>query len=104
RRQVHAQLVDSGRAAVPAFAVWRAAGLRQHLDGLRPDLLQIDAQAFQDARGDALAFTDQTQQQVLGADVMVSQPPRFVDGQLDDLLGARRQADLANDHAVTAAD
>ena len=40
---------------------------------------------------------DQAQQQVLGTDVVVAQPSRLVDGQLDHALGARRQADLADD-------
>ena len=44
------------------------------------------------------------EQQVLGADVVVAQAARLVDGQLDDPLGARRQADLADDRPVAAAD
>ena len=49
-------------------------------------------------------FADQAQQQVLGADVVVAQPAGLVDGQLDDALGARGQADLADDRAIAAAD
>ena len=41
---------------------------------------------------------------MLGADVVVVEPPRLVDGQLDHLLGARRQADLAHDRPVAATD
>ena len=32
---------------------------------------------------------------MLGTDVVVTEPARFVDGELDDLLCARREADLA---------
>jgi hypothetical protein len=34
----------------------------------------------------------------------LAEPARLVDGQLDDLLGARRQADLAHCRALAAAD
>ena len=40
---------------------------------------------------------------MLGADVVVIEAARFLDGQLDDLLGARREVDIADDHAVAAA-
>ena len=72
----------------------------KYLDGLRAHLLQIDAQALQHAGGDALAFAHQAQQQMLGADVMMIQAARFIDGQLDHLFGARRQADFAQHDAV----
>ena len=41
---------------------------------------------------------------MLRADVVVSEPAGFVDRQLDDALRARRQADLADDRPVAAAD
>ena len=41
---------------------------------------------------------------MLRADVVVPQAARLVDGQLDDPLGPRRQADLAHDRPVAAAD
>ena len=68
------------------------------------DLVQVDAQALQHAGGDALALADQAQQQVLGTDVVMAQPPRLVDGQLDHPLGAGRQADFADDRPVAATD
>ena len=54
--------------------------------------------------GDALTLADEAEEQVLRADVAVVEAARFVDGQLDDLLGARRQADLADDRLLAAAD
>ena len=67
-------------------------------------LVEVDAQALEHAGGDALALADQAQQQVLGADVVVAQAARLVDGQLDDSLGARGQTDFADDRAIAAAD
>ena len=78
--------------------------LADDLHDLGADLLQVDAQALQHAGGDALALAHQPQQQVLGADVVVVEAPRLVDRELDDLLCPRRQADLAHDHGLAAAD
>ena len=68
------------------------------------NLVQVHAQALEHARGDALTFAHQAQQQVLRADVVVAQPARLVDGQLDDALGARGQSDFADDRSIAAAD
>ena len=84
-----------------ALAVRRA--LAHDLHHLGANLLQIHAQALQDAGGDALALAHQAQQQMLGADVVVIEPPRLVDRQLDDFLGPRRQTDLAHDHGLATA-
>ena len=56
------------------------------------------------AGGDALALADEAEQQVLRADVVVAEPARLVDRELDDPLGARRQADLADDRPIAAPD
>ena len=104
--EVDAELVDGGGLA-GALGLGRgpaSSRLGEDVDDLVADLLQVDAEALQHARGDALALADQAEQQVLGADVVVVQPARLVDGQLDDLLGARRQADLADDRAIATAD
>ncbi len=77
--------------------------LAEHLDSLRAHLFQVDAQTLQHAGGDTFAFAHQTQQEMLGADVVVAQAARLVDGQLNDLLRTRSQANLADDHAVAAA-
>ena len=78
--------------------------LGEDADDLVAHLVEVDAEALEHAGGDALALADQAEQQVLGADVVVAQPARLVDGELDDLLGARGQADLADDRAIAAAD
>ena len=107
--QVHAELVDdrrlAGLAVRRALAFLRVGGrLVQDVNDLRANLVEADAERLEHAGGDALAFADQAEQQVLGADVVVVQSARFVDRQLDDLLGARRQADVAGDGAIAAAD
>ena len=78
--------------------------LGQHADDLVAHLVEVHAQRLEHARGDALALADEAQQQVLRADVVVAEAARLVDGQLDDALGARGQADLADDRSIAAAD
>ena len=72
--------------------------MRDDLHHLLAHLLQADAEAFQDAGRDPFAFTHQPEEQVLGADVVIIQPPRLVHRQLDDFLRARRQPRIADDH------
>ena len=106
RRQVHAQLVDgrrSRRRPAGRLSALRHA-LRKDACRLGAHALQVDAQALQDAGGNAFALADEAQQQVLGADVVMVQPARFVDGKLDDLLRPRREAYLAHRRTLAAAD
>ena len=60
------------------------------LDG-RPDLRELDVHVLEDARGDTLALADETEQQVLGADVVVVEPLRLVLGECQDLARAIRE-------------
>ena len=105
-RQVDAKLVDGGRAGAGAAA--GAGALRRALGEdarrLRAHALQADAERLEDAEGDALALADEAEEQVLRADVAVVEAARLFDGELDDLLGARRQANLAADRLLAAAD
>src|SRR6185295_1778505 len=48
------------------------AGARQHADDLVADLLGVGVEVQEDAGGDALVLTDQSEQDVLGADVVVA--------------------------------
>jgi hypothetical protein len=51
----------------------------QQLDDLLADPVQVGAQLHQHLRGDAVALTDiGTEQDVLGADVIVAEPPGLV--------------------------
>ena len=91
------------RAPEPAAAAWGCASLRMRVVSARTRS-RFTPEAFEHAGGDAFALADEAEEQVLGADVVVAQPARFVDGELDDFLGARRQADFAQHGAVAAAD
>ncbi len=104
--QVDAELVDRGRLAGALGLLGRTGRgrLRQDADDLVADLVQADAERLEDAGGDPLALADQTQEQVLRADVVVAETAGLVDGQLDDALGARRQPDLADDRPIAPAD
>src|SRR5215212_6973808 len=81
-----------------------ARALRQDADDLVANLVEVDAERLEDARGDALALADEAEEQVLRADVVVAEAARLVDRELDHALRARGQADLADNRTVTAAD
>src|SRR5690348_11337280 len=74
--------------------------LGQYLNRLASRLFEVNAERFEHTSGDALALTHQPQQQMLRADVVMAQAARLIDRQLDDLLGARGEADLAEHHPV----
>ena len=104
--QVDAELIDR-RGLAGALRLCRGAGrraLRQDADDLVANLVQVDAEALEDAGGDALALADEAEQQVLRADVVVAEAAGLVDRELDDALRARRQPDLADDRAIPAPD
>src|SRR5437773_641093 len=77
--------------------------VKQPLD-LSAHLLQVRAEVLEDVGGDALTLDEQAKQQVLGADVVVAHAPRFLEGDLDDLLHARRGDDLLDDDPLVAAE
>src|SRR6185312_7109704 len=105
--QVDAELVDGRGLAGPLGLLGARPGgraLRQDPDDLVANLVEVDAQRLQDAGRDAFALADETQQQVLGADVVVTEASSLVDGELDDALRPGRQPDLTDDRAIPAAD
>ena len=69
---------SSGPAAAAAFPFDR------FLD-LLLDVLEIDVQVGEHRGGDTLALTNQAEQDVLGADVVVLQPGRLFAGHLQNL-------------------
>ena len=69
--------------------------LAERRDHLVANLLQRHAERFEHAGGDALALADETKKEVLGADVAVPELAGFIDRELNDLLRARRERDLA---------
>ena len=67
---------------------------REQLDDLLAHLVQVGAELDEHLGGDALALADEAEQDVLGADVVVAELQRFAQGQLEHLLGARRERDV----------
>ncbi len=104
--QVDPKRVHRGGLAGPLGLLGRAGrgGLGQDPDDLVADLVQVHAQALEHAGGDSLTLADEAKQQVFRADVVVAETTRLVDRELDDPLGPRRQAHLADDRAVPASD
>ena len=98
---VAAELVEHERAARRALG--RGAGGRrllaleagEQLDDLLADPVEVGAELDEHLGGDALALADQAEQDVLGADVVVTELQRLAQGQLEDLLGARGEGDVA---------
>ena len=104
--QVDPELVD-GRGLAGALRLRGRAGgraLRQDADDLVADLVEVDPERLEDTGGDPLALADEAEEQVLRADVVVAEAAGLVDRELDDPLGARRQADLADDRPIAATD
>ena len=107
--QVAAELVEQLRgllalATARAGALTASAGAGEHPDDLIADLLGVGVEVEQDACGDALVLADQPEQDVLGADVVVAQREGLAQRQLQDLLGARRERDLAGGDLLAGAD
>ncbi len=87
-----------------ALALAASAGARQHPDDLVADLLRVGVEVEQDARGDALVLAHEAEQDVLGADVVVAERERLAQGELEDLLRARGEGDLAGGDLLAGPD
>ena len=96
------------RPPAPAPLPWppwrRPPGPGQHADDLVADLLGVGVEVEQDAGGDALVLAHQAEQDVLGADVVVAEAQRLAQRELEHLLGARRERDLAGGDLLAGAD
>ena len=88
----------------PRALLAAAAGTGQHPDHLVADLLRVGVEVEQDARRDALVLAHEAEQDVLGADVVVAEAERLAQRQLEHLLGARRERDLAGGDLLAGAD
>src|SRR6185437_11644100 len=109
--QVATELVEQfgrffalARAARAGAALATTAGAGEHPDDLVADLVRVGVEVEQDAGGDALVLTHQAEQDVLGADVVVAEAERLAQGELEHLLGARGERDLAGGDLLTGAD
>ena len=76
----------------------------EQLDDLLADPGEVGAELDEHLGGDALALTDQAEQDVLGADVVVAELERLAERQLEDLLGPRREGDVAGRRRAALAD
>src|SRR5215475_14355889 len=66
----------------------------QQLDNLLAHAVEISAKPDKHLGRDAFALADQPEQDVLGADVIVTKLQCFTQRQLKDLLGPRRERDM----------
>ena len=108
-REVATELVEQLRglrllARRAARARLTAAGAGKHADDLVADLLGVGVEVEQDPGGDALVLADEAEQDVLGADVVVTERQRLAQRELQHLLRARRERDLAGRDLVALAD
>src|SRR5581483_1897384 len=88
-----------------SISVWRpTTGAREHADDLVADLLRVGVEVEQDPGGDALVLAHEAEQDVLGADVVVTEGERFPQRQLEHLLGTRGERDLTGRHLVALPD
>ena len=65
---------------------------------------EIGAELHEDLRGDAFAFADQSEQDVLGADVVVTELQRLAQRELEHLLRARRERDVSRRRLAAVTD
>ena len=85
----------AGTTAVTADAASLSPAMPERkLDDLLADTREVGAEILQHLCGDAVGFPDQTQQHVLGADVVVTELEPFAEGQLEHLLRTRCEGDV----------
>src|SRR5262249_2282444 len=109
-REVPAELIEELRRlrllprGPTAGAGLAATGTGEHADDLVADLLGVGVEVEEDARGNAFVLADEAEQNVLGADVVVTEAERFAQRELEHLLRARRERDLAGRDLVALPD
>ena len=100
-----ASALEPAPAARPGSRTGRfAARDPKHADDLVADLLRVGVEVEQDAGGDALVLPHEPEQDVLGADVVVAEGQGLAKRELQHLLGARGERDLARRHLFALAD
>ena len=65
---------------------------------------EVGAELHEHLRGDAFALADQPEEDVLGADVVVAELQRLAQRELEDLLGAGGERDVARRRLAAVAD
>jgi hypothetical protein len=76
----------------------------QQLDDLLPGSVEVHAEAAEYLRADAVALTDEAEQDVLGADVVMAESLRLTQRKLKHLLGPRRERDVPGRRLLALAD
>ncbi len=89
---------SAGRALLAAAAAAASAGrtlvTREQLDDLLANAAEVGPELDEHLRGNAFALADEAEQDVLGADVVVTELQRFAQRELEHLLGARREGNV----------
>src|SRR5690606_25390355 len=100
--EVAAELVEDLAALVGGGLFVAADGdlllalvAREQLDDLLAHAVEVGAELHEHLGGDALTLADEAEQDVLGADVAVAELQRLAQAQLEHLLGARGERDVA---------
>ena len=100
----------SGNEALHLVLLFAAKGANQHwpalfmedLENVRSHLLQAEAKAFQHPCAYAFALPEQSQEEVFGAQVVMMEAPRFIDGKLQHFLSPWGQTDFARHDVLSA--
>src|SRR5205823_9691870 len=87
---------------LPLSALLAAAGAGEHAEDLVADLLGVRVEVEPDPDGDAPGVAHEAEQDVLGADVVVTETLRLAQRELERLLRARRERHLASRHHLVA--
>src|SRR5204863_6006722 len=114
-REVAAELVEherarrlalgaSGRARTGAGGFLGARVSGEQLDDLLAYAAQVGAELDEHLRGDALALTDEAEEDVLGTDVVVTELERLAQRELENLLGPGRERDVPGRSLPAVAD
>ncbi len=108
--QVAAELVEHQRRRRGTFGGAAGSGgllalvAREQLDDLLADAVEVGAELDQHLGGDALALTNEAEQDVLGADVIVAELQSLAEAELEHLLGPGSEGDVAGRGLLPLAD
>jgi hypothetical protein len=108
--EVATELVENLRTLVGSGVVSANGDLllalvaREELDDLLAHPVEVCAELHEHLGCNALALADEAEQDVLGADVVVAELKGFAQRELEHLLGARRERDVAGGLLLALAD
>ena len=94
----------TGRSGAATGRTGRALVAGEELDDLLAHAGQVGAELDEHLCSNAFTFADEAEQDVLGADVVVAELQCFTQRQLEDLLRARREGDVARRRRAALAD